>query len=55
MNGMWWWMLLKIDVITAYKAWESEEVRQTKFFCEDDKDEKKKNVFTAVVGMEYFL
>ena len=34
---------------------ESEEARQTKFFRKDDKDEKKKNVLAALVGMEYFL
>ena len=34
---------------------ESEEARQTKFVREDNKDEKKKNVLAAVIGMEYFL
>ena len=31
---------------------ESEEGRQIKFSWEDDKDEKKKHVLAAVVGME---
>ena len=33
---------------------ESEETRQAKFFDQNSLDEKKTNVLTAVVGMEYF-
>ena len=33
---------------------ESEETRQAKFFDQNSLDEKKTNVLTAIVGMEYF-